>query len=105
LLKSGTVWESAPSVPQPVALGVQLPLVAGLAPAFEQLLSATMLPLMSWQVTARVSVPEFAVGVQVPVRVSFKLVVQAEPTAGVQEVYTQAALPPVQAPKAPLTQL
>jgi hypothetical protein len=98
VLKSVTVWASAPSVPHPVAAGVQLALVAGLLPALEQLLSATIEPLVSWQVTARVLVPEFADGVQVPTRVSFKLVVQAAPTAGVQDVYIQATVPPVQAP-------
>jgi hypothetical protein len=53
----------------------------------------------------RVALPLLAVAVHVPVRVSFKAVVHAEPTAGVQLVYTQADEPPLQEPKAPAFQL
>jgi hypothetical protein len=49
-------------------------------------------------VTGREADPEFAVPVQVPERVCARLAVQEEPAAGVQLVYVQVPVPPVQVP-------
>jgi hypothetical protein len=52
-------------------------------------------PSFRWQLTVWLWEPEFAVPVQVPVRIWFT---DPVPQVGDQALYTQAPVPPVQAP-------
>jgi hypothetical protein len=101
-LVSEKVWLKASSVPQLKPLvGVHASEVAGAE--LVQLAPSTVVPSERTQETDCAAVPEFAVTLQVPVRVCVKLVPQ--PVAGRNGVYEKVPVPPVQLPKPLPTQL